>query len=197
MNQGLIVLASASPRRRELLDQIGLCYLVRPVKIDESRMTGESPAELAVRLSVDKARAAASDGAAVVLAADTVVAIDDDVLGKPRNRADGMAMLRRLSGRMHRVYTGVACLASHQERTALSVSRVSFRTLSERECSAYWDTGEPHGKAGAYAIQGRAAAFVCRLEGSYSGVVGLPLFETAELLRERGIDVPGPLGSDR
>ncbi len=197
MNQELIVLASASPRRRELLDQIGVSCVVRPVEMDESPLIGESPAECAVRLSVVKARAAASDDAAIVLAADTVVALDDDVLGKPRNREDGIAMLGRLSGRTHHVYTGVACLAGKRERTALSVSRVSFRALSERECRAYWDTGEPHDKAGSYAIQGRAAAFISRLEGSYSGVVGLPLFETAELLREHGIDVQGPCVSDK
>jgi septum formation protein len=121
-----------------------------------------------------------------VLGADTAVVVGGEVLGKPGNREEGIAMLRRLSGVTHHVYSGVA-LVGDDEATRLSVSAVSFRSLTLEECQAYWRTGEPADKAGAYAIQGRGAVFISRLEGSYSGVMGLPLFESAELLREFGI----------
>ena len=184
------MLASGSPRRQQLLEQIGVSYSVHPVQIDESRERGEPPDAMAFRLGIAKARVAASHHAgAVVLAADTVVTLDDTVLGKPRNRADALDKLNQLSGRTHFVHTGVACVAGTRERTALSTSRVTLRPLTEREQKCYWQSGEPAGKAGAYAIQGRAAAFIIRLEGSYSGVMGLPLFETAELLRDLGVDV--------
>jgi septum formation protein len=124
-----------------------------------------------------------------VLGADTGVVIADTVLGKPADRSAGIAMLQRLSGSTHEVLSAVALAGSGGEATRLSASRVTFRTLTARECAAYWATGEPADKAGAYAIQGLAAVFVSRLEGSYSGVMGLPLYETAELLKESGITV--------
>lgn len=180
-----IYLASASPRRRELLDQIGIRYRTLAVNVDETRHANEPPERYVLRLALDKARAGRAQllqgGARPVLGADTAVVIDGEVLGKPRDRDDALAMLRRLSGRIHHVYTGVA-LAGVEEGTRLSVSAVSFRPLTLEECAAYWHTGEPADKAGAYAIQGRGAAFITRLEGSYSGVMGLPLYETAQLI---------------
>ena len=189
-----LYLASASPRRRELLAQAGIPARVRVADVPEERHPGEAPEVYVLRLALAKAKAVRACLAAgdphPVLAADTAVVIDAEVLGKPRDRADGMAMLSRLSGRTHHVYTGVALVGADGEmHSRLSVSAVSFRALGESECAAYWASGEPADKAGGYGIQGRAALFIERLEGSYSGVMGLPLFETAELLRESGIDV--------
>jgi septum formation protein len=183
-----IYLASASPRRRELLDQIGVCYRTLAVEVDESPRPGEPPERYVLRLALAKARAGRAQrpagDARPVLGADTAVVIDGDILGKPLDRKDALAMLCRLSDRTHHVYTGVA-LAGEVESTRLSVSAVAFRPLTLEECAAYWQTGEPADKAGAYAIQGRGAVFVTRLEGSYSGVMGLPLYEVAELLKTR------------
>jgi septum formation protein len=188
----MIYLASASPRRRELLEQIGVSYRVLQVEVDEDRHAGEQPELYVLRLALHKAKAGharlrAGDVGAV-LGADTSVVIDGEVLGKPADQAQGIAMLRRLSGATHHVYTGVALVDDDHQATRLSVSAVSFRPLSLAECEQYWRSGEPADKAGGYAIQGRGAIFVSRLEGSYSGVMGLPLFETAELLREFGIN---------
>ena len=124
-----------------------------------------------------------------MLGADTSVVVDNRILGKPRDRTQGIAMLRRLSGVTHHVYSAVALVGGEREGSRLSVSAVSFRPLSPQECEDYWRSGEPADKAGGYAIQGKGAMFVSRLEGSYSGVMGLPLFETAELLREFGLAV--------
>jgi septum formation protein len=191
VNQAFIYLASRSPRRAELLRQIGVSHRVLEVEIDETRRAGETPAALVRRLAEDKASAAsvmlAGDTHAPILAADTAVVLDDQVFGKPRDRRDGLGMLRRLSGRVHEVMTAVALLYAGRTTTRLSCSEVRFRQLSESERRAYWATGEPADKAGAYAIQGRAAIFIDRLEGSYSGVMGLPLFETAQLLEESGM----------
>lgn len=187
-----IYLASASPRRRELLDQLGVGYDVVIAPIDESRRAGEAPALYVSRMALEKARAGGARRSAgdvrPVLGADTAVVVNGAVLGKPRDREDALGMLRRLSGQTHHVYTGIALVDGEREATRLSVSAVSFRGLNEQECARYWESGEPAGKAGAYAIQGRGAMFVSRLEGSYSGVMGLPLFETAELLRDFGLD---------
>jgi septum formation protein len=183
-----LTLASRSPRRRELLDQVGVAYRAVDVDVDESRRPGEAPAVYVERLARAKAaagRTAAGDDPA--LGADTVVVVDDDVLGKPAGRDDALAMLGRLSGRSHEVLTAVALATASDTGCRLSVSHVTFRPLDAAEIAAYWATGEPADKAGAYAIQGRAALFVTRLEGSYSGVMGLPLFETGELLRAAGI----------
>ncbi len=187
-----IYLASTSPRRRELLEQIGVAYQVIGAPVDETPRGGEATEGYVLRMALEKARAGhgqAADKLHPVLGADTTVVVGGAVLGKPRDRADGIAMLRRLSGVTHHVYSGVALVVAGREATRLSVSAVSFREIAERECAAYWMSGEPADKAGGYAIQGRGALFVVRLEGSYSGVMGLPLFETAELLREFGGDI--------
>jgi septum formation protein len=185
-----LYLASASPRRRELLKQIGVAYRLAAVTVDETPYPGEPPEKYVIRLALDKARAARAglpaDEEAWVLGADTCVVVDDEILGKPGDRAEGIAMLRRLSGETHHVYSAVALVSGEREGSRLSVSAVSFRPVSPQECEDYWRSGEPADKAGGYAIQGKGAMFVSRLEGSYSGVMGLPLFETAELLREFG-----------
>jgi septum formation protein len=189
-----LYLASASPRRRELLAQAGIRARVEVADVPEDIHPGEAPEVYVLRVALAKAEAVRArlpaDDVHPVLAADTAVVIDNEVLGKPRDRQDGLAMLSQLSGRTHHVYTGVALVdATGEAHSRLSVSAVSFRALSDAECAAYWASGEPADKAGGYGIQGRAALFIERLEGSYSGVMGLPLFETAELLRESGIDV--------
>jgi septum formation protein len=184
-----IALASRSPRRRELLAQIGVRHRVVDVDVDESPRPAEVPAEYVLRLALAKARAARGrEPGLPVLGADTAVVVDDAILGKPADRADALAMLARLSGREHRVLTAVA-LVGDREATRLSVSHVRFRAVGPDEAAAYWATNEPADKAGAYAIQGLGALFVESLTGSHSGVMGLPLFETAELLRHAGIDL--------
>jgi len=187
-----LYLASASPRRRELLLQIGVTCQVLPVDLDESPEPGESAEHYVGRLALDKARAALTllgkAERTLILAADTAVVIGADILGKPRDAADAAAMLRRLSGGEHRVLSGVALIgADGRETSALNESRVRMRRIFDAEIAAYWATGEPADKAGGYAIQGRAAVFVEALSGSYSGVMGLPLFETAALLAAAGV----------
>lgn len=198
MMQAVIYLASRSPRRRELLQQIGVAHHLLDIEVDESVRPGESPSDYVLRLSQDKAVAgleASREGERLpVLAADTCVVIDGQMLGKPADRQEGVSMLERLSGATHKVYTAVA-LDDGRLATRLSVSEVSFRSLSEAEMSAYWATGEPADKAGGYAIQGLAAQFVRELRGSYSGVMGLPLYETAELLGDAGIELLRPRGN--
>jgi len=189
-----IYLASASPRRRELLEQIGIHYQQLLVDVPEVLEEDEVAEMYVLRVALEKARAArallAADDPAPVLGADTAVVIDGEVLGKPRDRSDALAMLSRLSGRWHQVLSAVAVVgAEGEEHSRLSVNAVQFRPIGAAEAEAYWQTGEPADKAGGYAIQGRAAAFVERLEGSYSGVMGLPLFETAELLQLFGIPI--------
>jgi septum formation protein len=184
----LVCLASVSPRRRELLTQIGVPHIVVAADIDETAMPGEAPRDYVVRMARQKALTVRERGERLaVLAADTTVVLDNIIYGKPRDRDDGIAMLGRLSGRTHEVLTAVALAQSSDVILRLSVSTVCFRGLTPQECAAYWDTGEPRDKAGGYAIQGAAAVFVESLSGSYSGVMGLPLFETAELLRAAGI----------
>jgi septum formation protein len=185
----MIYLASASPRRQELLRQLGIEFDVMPSSILEAREAGEAPAHYVARVAGDKARRVAQLVRErrlpehPVLGADTEVVLDGDILGKPENAEHGMDMLRRLAGRTHEVFSGICLWHRGKEYTALSTSRVTFRPLTEREIAQYWETGEPADKAGAYAIQGRAAAFIERLEGSYSGVMGLPLFELDGILR--------------
>ena len=192
MNPQYIYLASTSPRRRELLNQIGVAHRVLPVSVPEQRLVNEAPETFVVRTALAKARTGWSSLApgrrAPVLGADTAVVLGDRVLGKPRHRADGLAMLSALSGHTHRVLTAVA-LIDGEEHSRLSVSKVRWRELSEAECQAYWRSGEPRDKAGGYGIQGLGAVFVEHLEGSYSGVMGLPLFETAQLLRLAGVEI--------
>jgi len=186
----LIYLASASPRRSALLTQIGVSHSVRPVDLDETRRAGEHPRNYVQRLAREKASAlwqSLPDPERVpVLAADTTVAVQEEILGKPRDEQDAVRMLSLLSGRTHQVYTGVALLSRGGVRDAVNVSEVQFRDLTAEEARAYWETGEPSDKAGAYAVQGLAAAFIERIEGSFSGIMGLPLFETAQLLRDIG-----------
>lgn len=188
----MIYLASASPRRRELLRQLGVAFEVMASNIDEVREPQETPEHYVMRVARDKARHIAGllhvrEPEAVVLAADTEVVLDDNVLGKPRDRAHGLAMLQRLQGRAHEVLTAVVLRKAEREWSALSRSRVTFDAMLPAEIERYWDTGEPDGKAGGYAIQGRGAAFIVRLDGSYSGVMGLPVFETAQLLKQAGM----------
>lgn len=188
----LVYLASRSPRRRELLAQIGVAHRLLDIEVDERVREGESPSDYVLRVSQDKAvaglEACPGTESLPVLAADTCVVVDGCMLGKPVDREQGLWMLRKLSGASHRVYTAVA-LDDGRLATRLSVSEVSFRPLSEAEMRAYWASGEPADKAGGYAIQGLAAQFIRELRGSYSGVMGLPLFETAELLRGAGIEL--------
>jgi septum formation protein len=185
----VLCLASASPRRRELLSQIGVSHLVAVADIDESVLPGETPRAYVVRLAREKARAIQRAGQQLpVLAADTTVVVDGKIFGKPRDRAQGVYMLGELAGRAHEVLTAVALANTQGVTERLSSSTVRFRKISPEECVAYWEAGEPRDKAGGYAIQGLGAVFVESLSGSYSGVMGLPLFETGELLRAAGID---------
>jgi septum formation protein len=184
----MIRLASASPRRRELLTQIGVPHVVTVADIDESERPGEYAHEYVKRMAIEKASAIWSrDPGLPVLAADTTVVLDGVMFGKPRDRAHALEMLARLSGRTHEVLTAVALATSAGVELRLSTSSVRMRTLTESECIAYWESGEPRDKAGAYAIQGLGAVFIESINGSYSGVMGLPLYETAELLRAAGL----------
>lgn len=186
-----LYLASRSPRRRDLLQQIGVTFTPVVVEVDETRHCSESPEAFVQRVSVEKARAGQSvvRNDLPVLGADTAVVLGERILGKPADRREALAMLAALSDTTHRVVTGVALAQGDREAVRVSDTLVTFRQLSVRECISYWNSGEPLDKAGAYAIQGLAAVFVARIEGSYSGVVGLPLYETCELLRDFGIYV--------
>lgn len=202
-----IFLASASPRRRELLDQIRVAHTVFTVPPapgeDEPRLPGESPLAYVTRTAMDKAARAiewarasgdpAIGDSGVLLTADTTVALDDEILGKPADAADAARMLSRLSGKTHVVHTAVVVVVCGQMLESLSTTHVTFATLTQTAIDDYVASAEPFGKAGAYGIQGLAARFITRIDGSYSGVMGLPLFETAclldranELLRQRG-----------
>lgn len=188
-NVPVLLLASASPRRRELLAQIGVPVEVCPADIDESVRSGEAPVDYVVRLARGKAEAvwATTGGRLPVLAADTSVVSGPDILGKPADRAELVSMLQRLSSRTHEVLTAVALRTAGGLRTALSTSEVTFRPLKRDEIERYWDTGEPADKAGGYAVQGIGAMFISRLQGSFSGVMGLPLHETSQLLQAAGV----------
>ncbi|MBM7061558.1 septum formation inhibitor Maf [Pseudomonas sp. UL073] len=185
-----LYLASGSPRRRELLAQIGVPFRPLSLDIDERALPAEAPHAYVERLALAKAAAGwaqLGDADAVVLGADTAVVLDGRILGKPLDRADALATLAALSGREHEVLTAVALVGAQHRAARVVGSRVIFRALSSAEIAAYWDTGEPADKAGSYGIQGLAAIFVSALNGSYSAVVGLPLCETAELLAAFGI----------
>jgi septum formation protein len=187
----LLYLASQSPRRRQLLEQLGVRFDTIDVDVPEVRAPGESPADYVSRVAREKAGAGllklAAVPGAVVLGADTEVVLGDEVFGKPANAVHAAQMLRRLQGRAHQVITVVWCTSAGREERAVNESTVEFGPLSELEIAAYVVSGEPMGRAGAYAIQGRAAAFIARISGSYSSVMGLPLFETADLLRRFGV----------
>jgi septum formation protein len=180
-----LVLASASPRRRELLAQAGYSFQVHPAHIPEDPLPGEDPIAYVVRLAREKAEAIYNqlgDLTATVLGADTTVVLDNQILGKPADSADAARMLRLLSGRTHRVITGVAVVAAARTEVAAEVTAVKFLALSDEEITAYIATGEPTDKAGAYAIQGRAARWIPRIEGDYFNVVGLPLALVSTML---------------
>ncbi|MGB5601714.1 MAG: Maf family protein [Gammaproteobacteria bacterium] len=187
-----LVLASGSPRRKALLQQIGVAFDVHPVDMDESMHPGEAVIAHVKRLALEKARAGYQQACRQIkvcaaLGADTVVDIDGEVLGKPADSKQAAAFLARLSGRKHKVHTAVAVVTSNTELMALSSSEVEFARISEQQINSYVKTGEPLDKAGAYAIQGRGGQFVVHLNGSYSGVMGLPLYETVKLLSACGV----------
>jgi septum formation protein len=186
-----IYLASGSPRRRKLLQQIGASFQVIGADLDETARRGEAPSAYVSRLAEAKATVgwerSRDSGSAPVLAADTAVVLDGRILGKPAGMSDAIAMLLELSGRTHEVLTAVALRTTAELQVKVSRSEVTFRSIDPGEARAYWDTGEPADKAGAYAIQGYAAIFISDLKGSYSGVMGLPLFETAALLKAAGV----------
>jgi septum formation protein len=188
MSPKFVYLASASPRRQELLRQIGVPFRVVGANVDESVRPGEAASGYVARLAAAKAQAGwrfADD--APVLGADTAVILDQEILGKPAGRQEAVQMLLRLSGRSHEVLTAVALRTAGGLEARISHSWVTFRTIESTEADAYWETGEPRDKAGAYAVQGAAAVFIAELRGSFSGVMGLPLFETAELLQAAGV----------
>ncbi|MCG8294595.1 Maf family protein [Pseudomonas entomophila] len=184
-----LYLASGSPRRRELLTQIGVPFVVVSAPIDETPLPDEAPAAYVERLAQAKAVAGftQTDGTGVVLGADTTVVLDGNILGKPENREQALAMLGDLSKREHQVLTAVAVTDGQRSLSCCVATTVRFRTISFEEALRYWASGEPQDKAGGYAIQGLGAVFVSGIEGSYSSVVGLPLSETAELLEQFAI----------
>lgn len=187
-----LYLASSSPRREEILGALGLEFTVVSNEVDETPVDGESPSDMVLRLARAKALAVDVEAPAVVIGADTAVVVDDVALGKPGNEEEAIMMLQRLSGRAHSVLTGVAVSSPGGVQTILSTSTVRFRDIRQDEARAYWQSGEPCDKAGAYAIQGIGGIFVEKIEGSYSGVVGLPVFETVDLLNNAGVRVLAP-----
>jgi septum formation protein len=189
INSQVVILASRSPRRVELLKQIGIESIVRPADVDETALEGEAPADYVQRLAKEKVIAIAKSLKSEyenipVLAADTTVALNGEILGKPVNDADAMEMLKKLSGSRHTVYTAVAMFVKNRVKVTLSETQVDMILLTDSMIKAYIATGEQRDKAGSYAIQGKAGAWIARIEGSYSGVMGLPLFETALLLSD-------------
>jgi septum formation protein len=187
-----LILASNSPRRKELLRQVGLDFRVDPADVDESILAGETPEGYAVRVALEKARvASARAGTGIVIAADTIVVLDGEILGKPADPADAERMLKLLSGNVHRVITGLVVMdaATGKARTDTSITRVWFRSLALQEIISYVATGEPLDKAGAYGIQERGALLVDKIDGCYFNVVGLPLSLLGELLHSFGVDV--------
>ncbi len=194
MPDSRLLLASASPRRREILDCLGLDFDARGVDLDETPLPDEGARDMVLRLATAKAQAAA-EAERIVLAADTAVVLDGEIFGKPTGRDDALRMLEALSGREHEVLTGVAAAFGGSVVTAVSETRVRFRELRRDEALNDWHSGEPLDKAGAYGIQGLGGVFVSNIEGSYTGVVGLPVFETARLLNALGIELPASAGA--
>ncbi|WP_455219279.1 Maf family protein, partial [Kaarinaea lacus] len=195
-----IYLASQSPRRRTLIEQMGIAYQAISVEVDERPHAGEVPADFVARLACEKAQAgwqSVAERGIPVLGADTCIVLDQQIVGKPSSQQQGIDLLKRYSGKTHQVVTGVAMVgpdggvndAPIVQQVRVSTSLVTFRVVTDRECKQYWQTGEPVGKAGGYAIQGKAAAFIEKIEGSYSGVMGLPLFEFSELITKFGIQL--------
>ena len=182
-------LASQSPRRQEILAALGLRFTSAGVDVEERLLPGESPEAMVLRLARAKAEAAETAAETVVIGADTAVVLGDRVFGKPAARDDCLEILAALSGKAHQVMTGVAVRSAHGVRAIVSTTDVTFREIRPDEALAYWQSGEPRDKAGAYAIQGKGGVFVESITGSYSGVVGLPVFETAALLRDAGLRI--------
>ena len=183
-------MASASPRREKLLRQLGVNFVSEPQDIIEEKRIDESPEKFVKRMAEEKASSAfckRKENDIVVVASDTIVVCDKRVLGKPKDKSDGIKMLLTLSNKTHRVLSAVTVANTLRYKSTVSETSVSFREISEIEAECYWDSGEPEGKAGGYAIQGCGAVFVQSINGSYSGVMGLPLFQTAQLLSEFGI----------
>jgi septum formation protein len=189
VSEAKLHLASSSPRRREILASLGLRFSWAATDTDESPHAGEAAESLVVRLAVAKANAARTMPGSVIVGADTEVVVDSEVLGKPADADNAVRMLLQLSGRSHRVLSGVAVRSGDRVQTALSSTIIRFRVIPPAEARAYCATGEYAGKAGAYAIQGLGGVFALSLDGSYSGVVGLPVFETSELLKAAGVDI--------
>jgi len=187
-----LYLASSSPRRREILAALGLDFTVRSREVDETPLPDETAEDMVLRLARAKALALDVGATDVVIGADTAVVVDHVALGKPRDEEDAVGMLMRLSGRRHSVVTGVAVRAANSVQAVISATNVTFRDIGPDEARAYWQSGEPCDKAGAYAIQGIGGVFVENIEGSYSGVVGLPVFETIKLLHGVGVHVLPP-----
>jgi septum formation protein len=187
-----VILASASPRRRDLLEQMGVRPVVVPPDIDESVLAGEEAVAYVRRLSAQKAAAIAADPADLVIAADTTVDLDGRILGKPADAAEARAMLRSLSARTHRVHTGVTLRLGERTATDVTTTLVTFAPITDHALEWYLGTGEPFDKAGGYAVQGQAAVFVAAVKGSVSNVVGLPLTTVVTLARSLGVDqLPG------
>lgn len=188
----MLILASRSPRRAALLEQVGIPFKAVSSEVDETIDPGEGPADYVRRLALAKAHAVRNEyPSAPILGSDTAVVLDRRILGKPADRDAAVETLLALAGRTHEVLTGVALIAPHdRDRFSLSISQVTFVEVTAEQAAAYWQTGEPADKAGSYAVQGLGAAFVRRIEGSYSGIMGLPIFETLALLREVGIHCP-------
>jgi septum formation protein len=191
-----VILASASPRRKELLEQIGVRYEIADHTVTEEALPGETATAFVQRLALEKAESIVNslslqqilnETSWPVLGADTIVVCEGHIMGKPADKADAFRMWRLLSGREHSVYSAVALCRDGRGEVRMSTTAVTFKNLSEQDCEMYWASGEPQGKAGAYAIQGLGALFVSAMVGSYTGVVGLPLFETAELLQLFGV----------
>lgn len=183
-------MASASPRREKLLRQLGVNFVTEPQDIVEEKRIDESPEKFVKRMAEEKASSALDkrkENDIVVLASDTIVVCDERVLGKPKDKSDGIKMLLTLSNKTHRVLSAITVANALRYKSTVSDTSVLFRKISEIEAEYYWDSGEPEGKAGGYAIQGCGAVFVQSINGSYSGVMGLPLFQTAQLLSEFGI----------
>jgi len=195
--QSQIYLASSSPRRQILLEQIGIHYKLLQPEITETPQPQESPTDYATRIALEKALSGLellnNSSPALpllpVLAADTVVSLKNRIFGKPKNRADAINMLEQLSGKSHDVITAVALVTNNTQHSTVCKSCVTFRQISRKECEEYWLTSEPHDKAGGYAIQGKGAVFISHLSGSYSGVMGLPLFETSNILKILDIEI--------
>src|SRR3989338_1380112 len=189
----MIYLASVRPRRQELLRQLGIAFEAVPSNLPEVPQAGERPEDYVLRVARAKAQHVARQvrerglSSHPVLGADTEVVLEGEILGKPRDAQQGQAMLRKLAGRTHEVLTGLALLHQDAEYKTINRSHVTFGPLTDTDIQRYWDSGEPADKAGGYAVQGQAAAFIQHIEGSYSGIMGLPLYELMQLLRQAGV----------